>query len=135
MFTAVFWAQAFARTNRQIMMKHTLEAIGRALNWPGDPLSEWAAGSEAVNCHHNYVAREHHFGKNVWVTRKGAVPSSTWRYGDHSRIDGRSLVYRAREGESRLVPFVLARRRSSHVAWRGEEEVFDRGSRIRNAGS
>ena len=94
---AVFWAQAFARTNRQIMMKHTLEAIGRALNWPGDPLSEWAAGSEAVNCHHNYVAREHHFGKNVWVTRKGAVRA---RRGDMGIIPGsmgaRSYIVRGK---------------------------------------
>lgn len=65
---AVGWAQDFARTNRELMMEATLEALAFA---PG--MQPFDSTLEAVNCHHNYVARERHFGKSVWVTRKGAV--------------------------------------------------------------
>jgi len=65
---AVRWAQEYARTNRTLMMQATVEAAQRSGLLPSFELT-----SEAVNCHHNYVAKEHHFGKDVWVTRKGAV--------------------------------------------------------------
>jgi tRNA-splicing ligase RtcB len=64
---AVGWAQDFARMNRELMLEATLGAVSVAL---GRPV---AAGTVAVNCHHNYVARETHFGEEVLVTRKGAV--------------------------------------------------------------
>jgi tRNA-splicing ligase RtcB len=64
---AVEWAQSYARVNRELMMHATLGAL-RATG-----LSAFTANLEAVNCHHNYVSREHHFGENVVVTRKGAV--------------------------------------------------------------
>lgn len=64
---AVDWAQRFARTNRAIMMRNVVEAVRKVIAKPFD------AEAEAVNCHHNYVNREHHFGKDVLVTRKGAV--------------------------------------------------------------
>jgi tRNA-splicing ligase RtcB (3'-phosphate/5'-hydroxy nucleic acid ligase) len=64
---AVEWAQTFAMMNRQVMMQHAIDAARTAIAKPFD------AHLEAVNCHHNYVAREHHFGENVFVTRKGAV--------------------------------------------------------------
>lgn len=67
-YEALKWAQDYARTNRALMMEATLEAVRGAGILPAFEL-----GSEAVNCHHNYVAKEHHYGKNVWVTRKGAV--------------------------------------------------------------
>jgi tRNA-splicing ligase RtcB (3'-phosphate/5'-hydroxy nucleic acid ligase) len=67
-YEALKWAQDYARTNRALMMEATLEAVRGA-----GILPEFELGSEAVNCHHNYVAKEHHYGKNVWVTRKGAV--------------------------------------------------------------
>src|SRR5262245_36205715 len=57
---AVSWAQDFALTNRRLMMAHVLEAL-RELG----ELPPFAATDEAVNCHHNYVAREHHLGKDV----------------------------------------------------------------------
>jgi tRNA-splicing ligase RtcB len=63
---AVEWAQEFALENRKIMMHRTLEAMAEHL--PG-----FSIVGEVVNCHHNYVAREHHFGADIWVTRKGAV--------------------------------------------------------------
>jgi tRNA-splicing ligase RtcB (3'-phosphate/5'-hydroxy nucleic acid ligase) len=64
---AVEWAQDFARLNRQVMMAHVLDAVRSQIAKP------FEAECEAVNCHHNYVTREHHFGENVLVTRKGAV--------------------------------------------------------------
>ena len=67
-YEALKWAQDFARTNRALMMEATLEAVRST-----GILPPFELGSEAVNCHHNYVAKEHHYGKNVWVTRKGAV--------------------------------------------------------------
>lgn len=67
-YDAVKWAQDFARTNRALMMDATLDAVRKTGILPA-----FGLGSEAVNCHHNYVAKEHHYGKNVWVTRKGAV--------------------------------------------------------------
>ncbi len=64
---AVDWAQRYARLNREIMMRHVVEAARKVISKP------FEAAAEAVNCHHNYVSREHHFGKDVFVTRKGAV--------------------------------------------------------------
>lgn len=64
---AVGWAQDYARANREVMMVRTLDAIAVSL---GRPV---LATLEAINCHHNYVARERHFGQDLWVTRKGAV--------------------------------------------------------------
>lgn len=64
---AVGWAQDFAAINRRLMMRHIVTALRKVLPMPFD------AELEAVNCHHNYVARENHFGENVLITRKGAV--------------------------------------------------------------
>jgi len=64
---AVEWAQDFAKLNRHVMMAHVIDALRSQIAKPFD------AECEAVNCHHNYVTREHHFGENVLVTRKGAV--------------------------------------------------------------
>lgn len=63
---AVHWAQEFASENRKAMMAATLAQMRKVL-----PAFELV--KEAVNCHHNYVEMENHFGENIWVTRKGAV--------------------------------------------------------------
>jgi len=64
---AVGWAQDYAALNRRMMMTHVIAALRSRIAKPFD------AELEAVNCHHNYVTRENHFGENVLVTRKGAV--------------------------------------------------------------
>jgi len=64
---AVEWAQDFAALNRRTMMTNVIRALRGQIAKPFD------AELEAVNCHHNYVSRENHFGENVLVTRKGAV--------------------------------------------------------------
>jgi len=65
---AVSWAQRYASTNRELMLRSVMMAL-RATGL----LPEFDASLEAVNCHHNYVSREKHFGESVIVTRKGAV--------------------------------------------------------------
>ena len=64
---AVGWAQDFAALNRRMMMTNVIAALRAEITKP------FEAELEAVNCHHNYVTRENHFGENVLVTRKGAV--------------------------------------------------------------
>ena len=65
---AVGWAQEFARENRQIMMDNILSAIRHSGETP-----PFTAHLQAINCHHNYVTRERHYGEDVYLTRKGAV--------------------------------------------------------------
>jgi tRNA-splicing ligase RtcB len=64
---AVGWAQDYAALNRRMMMANVIAALRQQIAKP------FEAALEAVNCHHNYVTRENHFGENVLVTRKGAV--------------------------------------------------------------
>ena len=63
----VSWAQKFAALNREVMMRRVIEAAKTVIR------KSFQSHIEAVNCHHNYVQREHHFGEDVFVTRKGAV--------------------------------------------------------------
>jgi tRNA-splicing ligase RtcB len=77
---AVHWAQEYAMTNRRLMMDSVIEAVKAAGETPA-----FEAQLEVVNCHHNYVAIEHHYGQNVYVTRKGAVRA---RAGDLGIIPG-----------------------------------------------
>ena len=78
--TAVHWAQEYALVNRQSMMTNIIAAIRNSGEVP-----EFNAEVEAVNCHHNYVAWENHYGENVLITRKGAVRA---RKGDLGIIPG-----------------------------------------------
>ncbi len=75
---AVGWAQDFAYRNRQVMMALVIEALN-------GKLPAFTITKEAINCHHNYVSMENHFGSNVLVTRKGAVRA---RVGDYGIIPG-----------------------------------------------
>ena len=63
---AVHWAQDYAMANRREMMNLILEALRKEL-------TQFGITKEAINCHHNYVAIESHFGAQVFVTRKGAI--------------------------------------------------------------
>jgi len=90
---AVSWAQRYAMTNRELMMA----AVVKAAKTEGCGLPPFELGEVAVNCHHNYVAKEHHFGHDVFVTRKGAVRA---RLGDLGIIPGsmgaRSYIVRGK---------------------------------------
>jgi len=63
---AVGWAQDYAMTNRREMMRLILNVLKKRL-------PNFKVTKEAINCHHNYVSEEHHFGEQVFVTRKGAI--------------------------------------------------------------
>ncbi len=95
-FEAVHWAQEYAYQNRQCMVDLVLAALQRHL-------PAFVVTSEVVNCHHNYVAQEHHYGANVWVTRKGAI--------------------RAREGDLGIIPGSMGAR-SYIVRGLGNPESF-----------
>jgi tRNA-splicing ligase RtcB len=75
---ALNWAQDYAWENRQAMMDTVLRVLR-------SHLPKFQIGELAVNCHHNYAVQENHFGKDVWVTRKGAVRA---RKGDLGIIPG-----------------------------------------------
>lgn len=75
---AVLWAQDYASENRKEMMAATLKAVKKHL-------APFEVTEMVVNCHHNYVTKEHHFRENIWVTRKGAVRA---RKGDLGIIPG-----------------------------------------------
>lgn len=96
-FQAVGWAQSFARTNRDIMMDAALGALSESVP------KTFTCDEQAVNCHHNYVAWERHFGQNVMVTRKGAVD--------------------AHEGVLGIIPGSMGTR-SYIVRGKGEREAF-----------
>ena len=72
--TAVGWGQDFARLNREMMMVNVLRVMRTVL-------PPFKTDKEAVNCHHNYVTKEHHFGADIFVTRKGAVSAKDGELG------------------------------------------------------
>ncbi|MHA7684970.1 RtcB family protein [Cupriavidus sp. PET2-C1] len=88
---AVEWAQEFARLNRELMMRRMVGALRSVVEKP------FQTHLEAVNCHHNYVQREVHFGQEVYVTRKGAVRAGK---GDMGIVPGsmgtRSFIVRGK---------------------------------------
>ncbi|WP_027897563.1 RtcB family protein [Zestomonas thermotolerans] len=136
---AVEWAQDFARQNRALMMQTVVEAARQRLHRP------FAAELEAVNCHHNYVQREWHFGQEVLVTRKGALSA---RQGQLGIIPGsmgaKSYIVRGlgnpesfcscSHGAGRVMSRAQAKKRftvedqiraTAHVECRKDREVID----------
>ncbi len=69
---AVGWAQDYAMENRKEMMRLIIKAM-QAPQAPQSKLPRFRLTKEAINCHHNYVNEEVHFGESVYVTRKGAI--------------------------------------------------------------
>ena len=68
---ALNWAQQFAFHNRNEMMDRVLTEVSHAVYGDGDHVRE--LDRQRINCHHNFTQKEHHFGADVWVTRKGAI--------------------------------------------------------------
>jgi tRNA-splicing ligase RtcB len=85
------WAQDYAALNRDVMLHLTLQSLARF--FPQDI----AVRESAVNCHHNYADVEEHFGRPLWITRKGAVSA---RAGELGIIPGsmgaRSFIVRGK---------------------------------------
>jgi tRNA-splicing ligase RtcB (3'-phosphate/5'-hydroxy nucleic acid ligase) len=93
---AVDWAQDYAMLNRREMMRRVVAALE-----PHVP--PFKLDGEAINCHHNYVAQESHFGHKLYVTRKGAIS--------------------ARDGELGIIPGSMGAR-SYIVRGKGNEQSF-----------
>ena len=93
----LYWAQAYAAKNRELMMKRVLRQVGHVLGI--EPVAE-----HSVNCHHNFAVVENHFGTDVLVTRKGAV--------------------RARAGDMGIIPGSMGTK-SYIVRGKGNPESFD----------
>ena len=74
----MLWAQRYALANRSVMMSAALDQLGRLLG-------ESVKSREHINCHHNFTQQENHHGKNVWLTRKGAIKAGV---GDKGVIPG-----------------------------------------------
>ncbi len=94
---AVGWAQDYAMTNRREMMRLVLDVLKRKL-------PRFKVTREAINCHHNYISRETHFGEEVLVTRKGAI--------------------RADQGELGIIPGSMGAR-SYIVSGKGNPDSFN----------
>lgn len=68
------WAQHFALLNREEMMDRVLDAL--ATHMGEEPVEH-----ERINCHHNFTQKEHHFGRNLWISRKGAISAREGQLG------------------------------------------------------
>lgn len=68
------WAQQFALLNREEMMDRVVRQVSEFV---GTPVDE----QERINCHHNFTESERHYGKQVWVSRKGAIQADAGRPG------------------------------------------------------
>jgi tRNA-splicing ligase RtcB (3'-phosphate/5'-hydroxy nucleic acid ligase) len=110
---ALHWAQKFAELNRIAMMGATLAVLGKHFGAKVGNTSE-----TAVNCHHNYVAKEKHFGKSVWLTRKGAVSAKKDELGIiPGSMGAKSFIVR---GKGNLDSFCTCSHGAGRVMSRGQ---------------
>lgn len=136
---AVGWAQDFAKQNRALMMHAVIAAARQVITKP------FEANLEAVNCHHNYVQKEQHFGQEVLVTRKGAVSAQKGQLGIiPGSMGARSFIVRGlgneeafcscSHGAGRTMSRTKAKklftvddqiRATAHVECRKDEDVID----------
>lgn len=72
--TDLHWAQDFALANREEIMDRVVECLEKFM---GKQIEE----KQRINCHHNFTQQEHHFGRNVWLTRKGAIEATEGKLG------------------------------------------------------
>ena len=136
---AVDWAQRFARENRAIMMKNTLAVLGPAIG------KKFQLTEEAVNCHHNYVQKETHYGESLFVTRKGAVSAQKGQFGIiPGSMGAKSFIVRglgnaealcscshgagrvmSRTRAKQMITLVAHKEATKHVECRKDESVID----------
>jgi tRNA-splicing ligase RtcB len=135
---AVGWAQLYARLNRELMVEAILDVLRGSF-------PHLATDEMAVNCHHNYVVKERHFGKDVWLTRKGAVRAGAGELGIiPGSMGAKSFIVRGKgnadsfetcsHGAGRAMSRTEAKRRftledharaTAHVECRKDEGVID----------
>jgi RNA-splicing ligase RtcB len=68
----MLWAQRYALESRARMNRELLRSLAQVVR-PSYPDSERTVAAQVINCHHNYTEREHHLGRDLWITRKGAI--------------------------------------------------------------
>lgn len=136
---AVGWAQDFAHHNREVMMNRVLAVMSQMITKP------FITHQEAVNCHHNYVQKEQHFGEEVLVTRKGAVSAQKGQMGIiPGSMGAKSYIVRGlgnedsfcscSHGAGRVMSRTAAKKRftvedqiraTAHVECRKDDDVID----------
>ena len=84
------WAQRYAFANRELMMDAMIDDMTRFIGT--------FEVIETINCHHNFAAKERHFGREMWITRKGSDKGGCGRHGHHPRLDGSGDVHRGGQG-------------------------------------
>jgi tRNA-splicing ligase RtcB len=98
----MLWAQHYALLNREEMMDRVVRQFG-----------DWVRGEvvrqEEINCHHNYTEQERHFGKQVWLSRKGAINAEAGRPGLIPGSMGTASYRRGRARESAVAQLGTAR--------------------------
>lgn len=106
---ALSWAQGFAKLNRALMMDAALDGLHASID------KSFVTDCEAVNCHHNYVSQENHFGAEVMVTRKGAVRITETDLGIiPGSMGAKSFIVKAKPG----APLAMSMNSCSHGAGR-----------------
>lgn len=112
-FTDLIWAQEFAKLNREEMMERVMKLLVHRLG-EFEPV-------ESIQCHHNFTQRENHHGKNILVTRKGAIEA---REGTMGLIPGSM-------GTRSYVVKGLGNSASFHTAPHGAGRRMSRGAAFR----
>jgi tRNA-splicing ligase RtcB (3'-phosphate/5'-hydroxy nucleic acid ligase) len=135
---AVDWAQGYARLNRELTMQAVVDVLRGVF-------PHLTTDESAVNCHHNYVVKERHFGTEVWLTRKGAVRAGAGELGIiPGSMGAQSFIVRGKgnaesfetcsHGAGRAMLRAEAKRRftvedhpraTAHVECRKDEGVLD----------
>lgn len=110
------WAQSYALGNRERMMDEVLDCVTHELGLDED------IEHNRINCHHNYTKRENHMGKNLWVTRKGAI----------SAREGQRGVIPGSMGASSFIVTGLGNSGSFHSASHGAGRRMSRGQARRS---
>ena len=117
----MLWAQAYAAANREQMMDELLRSLAELLE-----LAPAEVEADRINCHHNYTALEHHHGRDLWITRKGAIKAGVDDRGRDPRLDGHVARTSCAARQPGVVRLVLARRGPAHVAEPGAQDVDGR---------
>ncbi len=114
----MLWAQDYARANRDQMMDN---AMGQVFGFLG-----FGRETRRINCHHNFTQREVHDGRQLWVTRKGAIKADIGDLGVIPGSMGTAQLHRGRQGQPGQLDVVLARRRPPALPDPGQEAVQHR---------
>jgi tRNA-splicing ligase RtcB len=115
----LLWAQDFALLNREEMMDRVMKELSYLFYKEAG--HQQAIEQERINCHHNFTQQEHHFGQNVWLTRKGAIQMK----------QGQKGVIPGSMGTRSYIVSGLENKMAYHSAPHGAGRRFSRGEAFR----